>query len=241
MRAQLRRQELIIARDRANLQQGLHNALHQLALRYRNLQEAFAQYELAQEAHGAAENESRATNGAIRRWPDELHQLSVWRLPIGAMLVSSEGFQLAQYNSELASLERETGYHLRDARYSLRGRMVSVHWPTGVGLDGAAAIRIDCELGPQGSVYPATDKPAEEAFNLKEPGKKPNGGNHSVAPAGPPSSRRSISAAESVADELISTFFSEEPVRLRHRSRLTTGNSTIPCGERSDEKLLAGS
>ena len=46
-RAALRSQELIIARDRANLQQGLHAAAHQLALTLRSLERSCAQYDLA--------------------------------------------------------------------------------------------------------------------------------------------------------------------------------------------------
>jgi hypothetical protein len=53
-RAALRRQELIIARDRANLQQGLHSASHILAENIRNLAQFYEQYDVFKETRAAA-------------------------------------------------------------------------------------------------------------------------------------------------------------------------------------------
>src|SRR5439155_483295 len=53
-RAQLRQRELLIARDRANLYQGLHATSHLLATSIRNLDQAFAQAQAFEEARKAA-------------------------------------------------------------------------------------------------------------------------------------------------------------------------------------------
>ena len=53
-RATLRARELIIARDRANLQQGLHNAAHALATSVRSLAQLYEQYLAFHDAREAA-------------------------------------------------------------------------------------------------------------------------------------------------------------------------------------------
>ena len=53
-RAALRRQELVIMRDQANLQQGVHQMVHELAINYRNLDQFFEQYIAFKEAREAA-------------------------------------------------------------------------------------------------------------------------------------------------------------------------------------------
>ena len=53
-RASLRSQELVIARDRANLQQGLHAVTHDLALNLRGIERAWTQYDLAKQTRDAA-------------------------------------------------------------------------------------------------------------------------------------------------------------------------------------------
>ena len=53
-RAGLRRQELVIARDRANLDQGLHQVAHSLTVNVRNLAQFYRQYELVKRARAAS-------------------------------------------------------------------------------------------------------------------------------------------------------------------------------------------
>src|SRR5260370_10548295 len=53
-RAALRQQELMLFRDQANLDQGLHSATHLLALSVRNLDQFYDQYQAYQEARVAA-------------------------------------------------------------------------------------------------------------------------------------------------------------------------------------------
>src|SRR5206468_1927562 len=53
-RALVREQDLIILRDRANLEQGLHAAGHDLATTTRSLESAFEQYQAYQQTRSAA-------------------------------------------------------------------------------------------------------------------------------------------------------------------------------------------
>ncbi len=106
-RAALRQQELIIQRDQVNLQQGLHQASHNIAISIRNLELFYAQYERFQAVRKAAmENlEQQIEIG------NELEQFIVLLQAIvdWGNAVSSEAQALVAYNSELANLERETG------------------------------------------------------------------------------------------------------------------------------------
>ena len=55
-RAQVRQEKLIIERDRANLQQGLHQTIHELAITARDLDNAYAQYRVQRNAQAAEIN-----------------------------------------------------------------------------------------------------------------------------------------------------------------------------------------
>ena len=56
-RAQVREQDLIILRDRANLEQGLHAAAHDLATTVRDLRAAYEQYQAFLKTRAAAERQ----------------------------------------------------------------------------------------------------------------------------------------------------------------------------------------
>src|SRR5262249_41130512 len=53
-RAQVRQQALLIARDRANVEQGVHAAVHELAMSVRDLDSAYEQYLAFRETRAAA-------------------------------------------------------------------------------------------------------------------------------------------------------------------------------------------
>ena len=108
-RAELRQQELVLMRDRANLREGLHEATHILAASYRDLAQYYAQYE----AFGVARQEAERTFDAVRRgyeaglsivYLNYLQASTDW-----FNAASSEGQTLAQYNLALADLEYQTG------------------------------------------------------------------------------------------------------------------------------------
>jgi len=108
-RALVRQRELLIMRDRANLDQGLHAASHSLAASLRSLDQNYAQYQAFRRVREAARvnlEQQLAENVAGRPilLLNVLQAITDW-----GNAVSNENQSLAQYNIELATLERETG------------------------------------------------------------------------------------------------------------------------------------
>ncbi|MDB4561585.1 TolC family protein [bacterium] len=112
-RATLRQQQLIIQRDRANLEQGLHNMQQVLALSLRNLEQFYAQYERYKAVRAAArrnlEQQLAQYNEGIIQFIVVLQAIVDW-----GNSVSSEAQSLTQYNTELARLELQTGTILQE-------------------------------------------------------------------------------------------------------------------------------
>lgn len=107
-RAQLRQRELIIARDRANLDQQLHATTHLLATDLRNLAQFYAQYEAFRVTREAARDNLEAQ---LERYVvgtaiflNVLQAITDW-----GNAVSNEALALTQYNTALANLERDSG------------------------------------------------------------------------------------------------------------------------------------
>ncbi|MBY0227929.1 MAG: TolC family protein, partial [Gemmataceae bacterium] len=107
-RARVRQASLVIARDRANLDQGLHNAAHAVAVTVRDLDSAYQQYlALRLTRQAASENlEVQIANRRIGRaiYLDTLRALQAW-----GDAVNAESAALLSYNTQLANLERQTG------------------------------------------------------------------------------------------------------------------------------------
>lgn len=166
-RAALRQRELILSRDRANLEQGMHQVAHQLALNLRNLEQLFEQYEAFAEMRVAArENlEQQLAEYRAQRiiFLNVLLAITDW-----GNAVSSEAQSLLQYNSELANLELQTGtilethgvrfFEERFGAIGPLGRCGPAH-----AYPGALQPMADTER------YPAGDIPAENAFDLSDP------------------------------------------------------------------------
>ncbi len=107
-RAAVRQQELVIARDQINLKQGFHAVTHILAANVRTLDQQYEQYLALREARQAARVNLDAQ---LLRWQTQqailinvLQAISDW-----GNTVSSEASALTQYNTQLATLERQTG------------------------------------------------------------------------------------------------------------------------------------
>src|SRR5262249_27227650 len=107
-RAQVREQDLIILRDRANLEQGLHSAAHDLATTVRALESSYQQYLAFVKSRAAAE---RNLVYQLQSWRDGrtiylnvLQAINDW-----GTAISSEARALTDYNVLLATLERQTG------------------------------------------------------------------------------------------------------------------------------------
>lgn len=107
-RAGLRQQELVIQRDQVNLQQGLHQAAHNLAIRVRNLELFFSQYERFKEVRKAA-TENLDIQIERNQLGTEPFIVVLQAVVDWGNAVSSEAQALVRYNAELAALERETG------------------------------------------------------------------------------------------------------------------------------------
>ena len=173
-RAALRQRELIVMRDRANLQQALHNSMHTLADNYRNLAQYYDLYVANQETRSAsAKNldvQMKLFSTGLTIYLNVIQAITSW-----GNAVSSEAQALAQYNSELASLQQETGVILEEHGI----RFVEERYGS-IGPLGRLA-RNQCypkaeQPCPDGPRYPDTGRPAEEAFDLQDPVKQINRG-----------------------------------------------------------------
>jgi outer membrane protein TolC len=166
-RAQLRQRELILAADRANLEQSLHNAVHLLALTLRNVDQNYQQYlafrETREAAHTNLEMQLAAYNAGLSIFLNVLLAITDW-----GNAVSAEAQALTQYNIALAELERQTGTILEthgvrfyEERWESIGPLGRLHrgrlYPSSI-LPGANADR-----------YPQGERAAEQFFDLRDP------------------------------------------------------------------------
>ncbi len=183
-RAALRSQELLIARDRVNLQQGLHAAAHQLALTLRNLERTWEQYDLARQTRDAAglNLNLQVENYLAGRvqFINVLLAINDWGNAIG-----SEAQFLASFNVELANLERQSGMILEthDVRfYEERFCTLGPLGELGRGREFPASLR----PGANADRYPEGQRPAEEAFDLQNPVDRLNRHQSPAEPIEPP-------------------------------------------------------
>ena len=167
-RAAVRSAELLVTRDRAALEQGVHSARHILAVNFRNLDQFYAQYEAYREAREASrinlERQFQAyRTGAEVNFVNVLQAISDW-----GNSVSLQAQTLSQYNIELANLERQTGTILEthgvflfEDRFCRLGPL----WidPKHYRLYPEAIVP-----GENADRYPAGSGPAEEAFDLDD-------------------------------------------------------------------------
>jgi outer membrane protein TolC len=166
-RAGVRRQELILARDRAQLDQALHAAAHSLATTYRNLAQTYQQYEAFRDARQAAfinlgSQQARYRSG-FTLYLNVLQAISQW-----GNVVSEEAQALTQYAAELATLDQQTGRILEahgirfvEERYGSIG-------PLGR-LFEDRCYPLDRRPTENENRYGAGTEPAERAFDLEPP------------------------------------------------------------------------
>ncbi len=166
-RARLRGAELTLVRDRANLAQGMHNAIHILAANVRNLAQYYAQYQAYKEARAAARENLDQQLAAFRAntviYLNVLQAISDW-----GTAISSEAQALALYNTELANLERQTGTVLQTHGVRFFEERFAAIGPLG----RCAAPRpypADIPPTPNLPVYPPGTGPAENALERERP------------------------------------------------------------------------
>jgi outer membrane protein TolC len=166
-RAVLRRTELIITRDRANLDQGIHNALNELAATVRDLAQFHEQYLAFKETREAARinlDQQLADFRAGRSiYLNVLQAISDW-----GSAVSSEAQALAQYNTALARLERETGTILETHGVWFSEERFKAIGPLGR-LAHPRAYPAAVFPSPNANRYPVGSGPADRALEMERP------------------------------------------------------------------------
>lgn len=166
-RAELRQNELLLANDRANLQQGLLRASHSLAAILRSIDSLYEQREAFQIARRAArvslEKQILTFGTGQNSFVEVLLAINTW-----ASTVTSEARAITQLNSTLAALEAESGtilethgIRLYEERYCSLGPLGGF----GTGREFPAAIRPT----ENAQRYIPAAGASEEAFNLEVP------------------------------------------------------------------------
>ena len=166
-RATLRRQELILDRDWANLRQAIHAARHDLAISVRNIDQFYDQYDAFRETREAAkenlEFQSARYRGGFTIFLNVLQAIANW-----GDAVSSEAQTLTQYNIALAGLEAATGTILESHSIRFleeRSQFVGPLGRLGHCRDYPSALR----PGPSAPQYPVGEVASEQSFNLTPP------------------------------------------------------------------------
>jgi outer membrane protein TolC len=166
-RALVRQQELLIARDQANVEEEVHLALHQLAATIRDLDSAYEQYLAYRGTRAAAEVNLRLQNEKFRTgqgiYLNVLQALNDW-----GNAVTTEAQQLLTYNIALAALERQTGTILETHGLVFYEESFRAAGPLGIVGHGRLYPFAEVPVGfPQR--YPGGNQPAENAFDLENP------------------------------------------------------------------------
>jgi outer membrane protein TolC len=169
-RAQLRQRELILARDRANLDQGLHAASHDLATTVRSLELAYEQYVAYSSARTAALENLRIQESIFRSgFRESFNFLNVLvAITDWGNAVRNEASAVAQYNSLLGELERQTGTILEthgvrfyEERFGSIGPLGRLARPVCYPEATPPSLNYDR--------YAPGERPAEQAFDLRDP------------------------------------------------------------------------
>ncbi len=169
-RANLRQQQLVLARDRALLKQQIHAAQHTLAQNLRNLDTFYEQYEAFRKVRKASRvNVDRQLElFRIGGLPTErvtaiqvLQAVTDW-----GNSVSSEASSLTQYNSEIANLARQTGTILEDHGVYFYEEGFDSLGPWGR-KHPCVTYPARTPVGENQNVYGNNGRPAEETFNLE--------------------------------------------------------------------------
>jgi outer membrane protein TolC len=166
-RAQVRQEKLLILRDRANLEQGLHNAIHELSTSMRDLDSFYEQYKAYKETRKWAEINVKVQNEKFLKgqsiYLNVLQALNDW-----GNAVTSEAAALLSYNVALATLERRTGTILQthglvfnEERFRAAGPLLLPR------LDRSYPQANPPAGNPQ--LYPGRSEPAEDSFDLRNP------------------------------------------------------------------------
>jgi outer membrane protein TolC len=170
-RAALRERQLVMERDRANLDQAMHAVVHDLASNTRNLAQYYEQYEAYARARAAARlnlDQQVAEFYAGRTiFLNVLQAITDW-----GNSVSAEALSLILYNTELANLELQTGtilethgVHFYEERFGAIGPLGRLATPR--------CYPQRMPPTPNRDVYLSRPEPAENSFDLESPVRRP--------------------------------------------------------------------
>lgn len=166
-RARVRNQELLIAKDRANLRQALHQIEHDLATVLRSIEQNLQQYEAFREARQASAFNVRAQRANIQAQRDtilsELLAITDW-----ANAVAAEAQALTAYNTDLASLEERSGTILETHGIRFIEERFGSVGPLGWCVEDSQNYPLDLKPTPNNPRYEATKQASEEAFELND-------------------------------------------------------------------------
>lgn len=164
-RAQVRNHELLIMKDRALIQQNLHQVEHLLATSLRTIDQSFLQYESFRDARQAAIEylDARAARKRVgtEDFLNFLQGLTDW-----GNAVAAEAEALTSYNAGLADLERQTGTILETHGI----RFVEEQFAS-IGTHGRwfqdERYPRDLKPGENSQRYEDSGRASEEAFDLQ--------------------------------------------------------------------------
>jgi outer membrane protein TolC len=166
-RAAMRQAELILVRDRANLDQGVHAALNEVGDSVRNLSQFYEQYRAFRETRTAARInlEQQLAEFRVGRtiFLNVLQAITDW-----GNAVSSEAQALAQYNTELARLERVSGTILETHGVRFFEERFKSIGPLGR-LGPPACYPEGAPPGPNANRYPADREAGDAALEKDKP------------------------------------------------------------------------
>ena len=164
-RAEVRNTELQLAKDQANIRQGLHATEHILATTIRNMDQFYEQYEAFRETRAAAlinlEVQLAEQRSGRVIFLDVLQAITSW-----GDAIESEALSLTQYNTSLATLEEATGTILETHAITFAEEKYGSIGAWGKHFQDECYPR---SLNPErnSSRYAEGAEPAEESFDLK--------------------------------------------------------------------------
>lgn len=167
-RASVREQRLLIARDRANLDQRMLEVVHEVAASLRRIDQQFAQFEAAQQTRIAAFENLGPQFAAYRvgriEFINVLQGVTEW-----GNAISTEAAALAQYNVELANLERVTGTILEDHGIRFYEERMAAAGPVGICRTNCCVYPQAGRPGSNAPRYQRSTEPVDERFRADAP------------------------------------------------------------------------
>ncbi len=167
-RAALRSAQLLVARDRAVLNQGVHAMRHILASNFRNLDQFYLQYGAFREAREANRDNLEQQFAAYRTGREVLFLNVLQAIGEWGNSVSQEAQSLAQFNSELANLERQTGTILETHGVFFYEDRFCTLGPLWMFPNRCRLYPRAIHPGDNINRYPDGDEPAENFFDLDD-------------------------------------------------------------------------